>query len=183
MSESEDYFNNYETDYRSGVPTSYSTDELLRYILDSDQVVEEIGHKLRGEVYDPHTEKFVQKYDAMMNDKGVNSVMNILNSHMTKNFKTAVLDTDSINQMCKEMRYNIIMIFFEKYKEFGIDKSNLNIIVSIIDNSIYNHVSTSKNGEFLRLIKSVTTVVNQKVERYDQGQNGQGFLDKIFKRK
>jgi len=74
----------YQTDQYSSIGATQSSD-VTRYILQTDDVIEEIEMKLRGKVWSPMKERWVQKGPPLMNEIGINRVVivlaNFLNRH------------------------------------------------------------------------------------------------------
>ena len=61
------------------------TDNFMQFRLDSSDVIEEILHYLRGEVWDIKEKKYVKKFERLCNEDGINTFASVLYSHLNKN--------------------------------------------------------------------------------------------------
>src|SRR3990167_5615447 len=141
--------------------------DLTRWTLDSSDVIDEVEHKLRGEIWDNSSERYIKKYDELLNDKGINIMMSILHTHLTKNFKLTVLAEHEVLAISKAVRKDIIKLLFIYYKEYGAEKSKLSLIVNMVDHPIFVHLKSALNGETLKFLKTAEHRVDhvQSVQR------------------
>lgn len=144
------------------------TDNFMQYRLDSSDIIEEILHYLRGEVWDPKHKNYVKKYERLCNDDGINAIASVLYSHLNKNIYTSDLEEEDINRIAREIRIAIAMLVSLYYHEFGIDEKYRKLIILEVDHQVYAALRRALEGGERNLIgRSVTRVetVQQLPER------------------
>ena len=53
-------------------------DDFFRYRIDGADILEQIEHQLKGEVFDAQQNKYIPKFDVWINDEGINKVLHVI---------------------------------------------------------------------------------------------------------
>lgn len=173
----------YENDY-GNIPyqPSQEGEQILKYLLDTSQDIENLEHILKGEVYDEKEDRWHSKYDPIINKQGLSMVMALVRTHMTKTNKASILKEEEIHSICLHLRKRLAEVIAKKWREFGMQREQLDIFMEILDNAVFTHLATSQKGELLNLMKKTMSIVQSQVE-HKQAQQGNGFLGGLVNRK
>lgn len=132
----------------------------LRYQIDSSDIVEEIERSLRGEVLmsDGHG-GFVYKVPdgckPLINEKGINSILTILRSRLTKIFILSDLDQDQIEQITISIGRNIIDNLYYNWDLYDIqDDAGASTILSLVTDSVYATLRKGYMGNYLKFLRT-----------------------------
>lgn len=143
--------------------------DLIRWQLDAKDILEEFQHKMRGEVwsYTDANGKEVYKPEgkALMNEEGINSIMSLISARLSKVFIMSNFNDKDINSIMLVFSYEIITLFYNKYTNFGIEKSFLPSITNYIEDLVYATLKRALNeGE-----RKFLGLTERRVESYTDG--------------
>ena len=138
-------------------------DYFIQFILDNSKVLEELHHKLKGETLIEEERtidgqkvlvpvwKNVWKLKPMMNDKGINFVMNTLNMALSVTNATGNINEIQVSMLAQVTYQDIITVFRLRFKEFDFEsESTMSALSNQLRTIIYTHLSKSKEGSFLK---------------------------------
>lgn len=130
--------------------TDQSTSDLAKYILNSKDVIEEIGHTLNGEEL---TENGWERLnEPLMNKRGISEVKSLLHMYLPKNVTLANFDDEDVKMLIKEFQLNMIKLFFFEWQNFGMKKSKTMIIAESVAACVYANLTRAIGaGESKRL--------------------------------
>lgn len=111
--------------------------ELTRWQLSAEDILLELEHDLRGEVWDEKAQKYVGKGIAFLNEEGIRAVISILRGKINKNMYLTNLTTDDVYAMTYDLALDVIDVIFLKYKTYDIDKANLSLVANQIIHFVY----------------------------------------------
>jgi len=151
--------------------------------LSSGDILDEIEHQLRGEVRETNKDGdpiWVLKYDPLMNEKGVRTMLHIIySSGLNKNTILGCLTHEEIMQRCFSLWCNIAQILSTNYYIYELDKNMRSIVVKLIIYSIHSGLSRSELGRE----SDQLSASHQKMEHFmhndtvqKQGFNPLGFM-------
>lgn len=156
-------------------------DDFFKYRVEGLDIIDEIQHQLRGEVFDTKTKKYVKRFDAWMNERGINKVCHIMYSlGLNKNTVLGCLDREQILYKCAMLKRNISLLIMQKHEEYEIDRSMWDFIVTIVVNTVHSALSRSEGGR-------ESTQISTNAQRHDlythnEGDK-QGIINKFFGRR
>jgi len=149
------------------------TDNVSIYELENENLIDRIRHKLRGEIYDLNSGRWVQVYEPHMNDAGLGKFMFVIESLLDKNISLSNLTIDKVYRMSYEINTAVIGIVFKRSKEYEIDQVDRDIIVDIIDLQVYSTlVRALEGGERTHRETIIKSVENNIMKQ--QGTRGNG---------
>lgn len=148
-------------------------DNVSIYELENEGLVERIRHKLRGEIYDVETGRWVQVYKAHMNDEGLGKFMFVVESLLDKNITLSKLDLNKVYKMAYEINSAIIGVIFKKSVEYEIDPVDRDLIIDIIDLQVFSTLMRALDGgertHRETIIKSIENVVDKQTHTMGGG--------------
>ena len=130
--------------------------DLTKWQLDYTDIITQIQHNLRGEIYDSEKDRWVETGIRYMNEQGIGAISLILTQYINKNTFLSNLDNDIILEIVRNVNYDIkntILVNQEKFEIKGEDRS---IITNAIVTAIYESLRRAyQEGEkrFLKLIQ------------------------------
>jgi len=147
-----------------------------------EKVVEHIEHILKGEEYDEEKEKWFKKYDALMNDKGIRSLMIDIKSVVNQNTILSNLEDSDVRNIIIALGDTIIGKIMMRREDFSIDRAEMSTIVLLVCNMSYMAL---KRGYIEGERKFLRTTIQQKigVMSYPGMEQKKGIMErfKIFK--
>lgn len=151
--------------YQGSVSPLMVSDNFMQYRLESSDVIEDILHYLRGEVWDSKKKVYTPKFEPLCNENGINTIAAILYSHLHKGVFTSDLEEEDILRIAKEVRKAVSMLVALYYKEFGIDEKYRDIVIQIIDHNVYVSLRRALRGGERDLLSKTVQRVEQFVHR------------------
>ena len=150
-------------------------DDLTRWQLDLDEVINELELSLKGMVFDPSRKRWVQRYKPRANEEGISSVMTEVRSRLNKNFILTNLEDSDIKRIMIEINTAIINKIILCRKEMGIDKTDIESIVDMIDHAVFATLKRAEKGHTLHAISTITRRYEQvSTQQRDQNQDNGG---------
>jgi hypothetical protein len=160
--------------------------EFLRYLVDNDPLIEDIYHRLNGEVWNPSMEKWWKFKRSMMNENGIFELITQLKFFTDKLFATTNYTSEEIERDCEEFEHALIDNFYAHSEEYELNYvADMTLLLNMASHVVYATRKKSQGAGFFRgLSKSTqhTEVVN---DRNNQGSSGgmankyHRFLDRI----
>lgn len=148
--------------------------EILQLILDPSQIIERISHDLKGETgpylrYDEVEDGAGNKTKIPvtfwktdgqrdMNDKGVESVISMLNKYINRNTIFSQLTEDEVYKITKVIDRNLTAMFAAKYKEYEIDINRMSIVKDGIADMCFFALKQSQNKALMDALTKLVTV-------------------------
>lgn len=152
--------------------------DFFRYRIDSNDIVDEIMHQLKGEVYlvgDDGKGKYVQKFDRWVNDEGIYKIIHIMYSNgLNKGIFLANLTHDEIAYKMNALKKQFARLIFKKYQEYGIKKEMRSLVVSTLVNQIHTGLSRCEGGKEADQL-SVATTRLEHYQHQEQQKEGNSF--------
>lgn len=123
------------------------------YQLNSADTIKTLEHNLRGEVYNDLKETWESKGKQLLNDEGIRMMITVVSSHLSKEKILSHIEEDQVRRMCLSMRLDVVYHIAMKWKEYEISKADFDIIVDLIDHTVFTNLSRSKDGKTLTFLQ------------------------------
>lgn len=149
------------------IPAYVQSPDLLIQQMETEDIIELLEHLLRGE-FKTNDGNWLQKGKILLNEEGVRMMVTIVASHLSKDKILTDLKEEDIIRMAREIRLELIHLLRMNWKKYGIEKSNLSMVVAIIDHYIFANLSRSVGGRTLDYYKPMarsTTIYKPEKER------------------
>ena len=138
-------------------------DYFIQFILDNSRVLEELHHKLKGETLIEEERtiegqkvlvpvwKNVWKLTPILNNAGINFVMNTLNMALSITNATGNINEVQVSMLAQVTYQDIITVFRLQFEEFEFEsESTMSALANQLRTIVYTHLSKSKEGSFLK---------------------------------
>lgn len=148
----------------------------LQYQLDSDSIIEEIEHILKSEQmsHDKHGQPvWTQKPNSkpLINDKGINTILTILRSHVTKIFILSDLEDEDIRNITRAVSEDLIDALYYNWDEWAVPTSAAaSTIVDLVVNTVYATLRKGYRAQYLNFLKTTQRIQDvQSVTAHERG--------------
>lgn len=148
-------------------------DGLTKWQLEPSDVIEELEHYMRGDVWTEKGWKVI-KDRRFMNDMGINRFLTIIRGHLSKIISMSELNDKEINRICYECRQAVIDEIYCHEKKFEIEKSTKDTLVMNIDHIVYCFIKQAKNGGLRRFLQTTERKIETFRENSNYAGEGQG---------
>lgn len=171
-------YNMQQQQQRGTSPVPLSKDEgLQKWLLNfRENVLLEIQKKFLGYEYDANTMTWSDKptQQALMNEKGVNYIINFLYSYVNPIYMMSNIDGQSndINYFMRTAMCPFINALFQKKKEFEIKSEDIPVICKDVESKLYFIFNLSKDGRFLEYLQKTHNVSEVITKNPDQRSGG-----------
>lgn len=135
-------------------PYAKQPEELTKWQLDSFQLLDNLRHDLRGDIWDFEKAKWEEdKEDFTVNEYGVKRIISMLRPKIDKIVVLSNFSEEEVYSVVKEFNFVLIRYMLQNFEAFGIKKSDLSMVVNKIMDVIFSAYMRAKGeGErkFLR---------------------------------
>lgn len=174
-----------DEDYVAQQRADFMDEELIKdfykYRIETTSILDEIEHKLKGEVFDYAKRRYEKKYDPWINEEGINVILSILYAYSNKSNILSRPSLAEIYFMCRSFRKDLAKMIFKKGEEFQIQKERRTLMVSMITNSVFLSLLRSKEGKEAEQLTLGTQ--RHEITRSGYGeQEKKGFFPNMFKK-
>lgn len=135
------------------IPAAYQHPDLWIYQLDSSDIIVGLENLLRRRFWNRNTNVWETKGEPMMNEDGIAQMLTIVASHLSKEKILTDVSKDHIHRMCRDIRLALVNNLTMKWKDYNIKKSDLDILLEIIDHYVFMNISRSSEGRTLEYFK------------------------------
>lgn len=154
------------------VAGQHNQDNLIKWQLELDSILERIEHILRGDKPTMRNGNMIflppdSDDDKIFNDYGVAEIMRILTMYLNRNTILSNYDEDTIQWKVLDFGYEISDLIFLKYEEMGLDtlekRKRYPMIVRELVDSIHSSFLRALNGgerDSLRQARQITQSEN-----------------------
>jgi hypothetical protein len=126
------------------------TQDFFTFRLDSSDIIDEILHQLKGEIWKPDGKgggKYVPKFKKQMTEEGINDVISIIYSFgVNKNVILGCLTHEEIYQRCNSIWKELAKYIVINGKRVGVDKRKRSLLVKNLVYQIHSALSRSEEG-------------------------------------
>lgn len=149
--------------------------------LNPRKITENIEKYLRGEVWDDEKQKFVKKFKAVFNDKGINMYMLTINGVINQIITLSNFSDEECRRICFFVMEDIIPIIDVNYIEFGIsDKMMLPSIHAMLFTMTFGALKRAMNEGDRRVIgRSITENIMTRHQPDEQNKKKDSVFSKL----
>ena len=152
------------------VPAYMQNPDLWIYQLETKTIIDELIHLLRGEFWNSKANKWEVKGQQLLNEEGVRMLTTIVASHLSKEKILTDIPEEHVMRISKNIRMGLINHLTMECSNYSIKKSNLTIIVDIIDHYVFCNLSRGLAGRTLEYMKpTIKRVETVKPEKEPKG--------------
>ncbi len=181
-----DYFANREEQIGQQATMMGVSTEIMTLILDPAMIIERIRRDLKGEVLmtkwvkDKESGTQVPKNYWMkigtrvMNDKGIEMVVSILNGYVNRNSLFTQLDEEEIYKIMLLLARNVNALFYSKGKEYELDNAYKSIVKDKICDMAFFALKSSQNKALMDAVTKSWSV--RELKGYEGKKQGIGDL-------
>lgn len=160
--------------YPMPMASDFLTENSLKYQLDVESFIEELGHQFLGDILkvDKNTglriwEEGKEKRRGMINKEGWEKCATVLRIMLDKDFKLTVLDQEVCVEIALDIHDMIWQLLEINYMDYDIqDPVQARIIASTMAYRVYVRLKASEDGEYLTFLKTVQKV--HEIQSYSQ---------------
>lgn len=147
-------------------PHSQMGDSAFLYQLNTTDIVDELKHALRGEVYDDTKRAWtrVEGNKCRLNERGISDVINLAHMVVNRNTFLSEVNPEQIEILMTEFHQDLAQLFFTNWEDYGIPKQLLNVVTMQILGFMYLGLKRAEAGKTLKAL----TKIQQVIERIDQ---------------
>ncbi len=159
--------------------TEQASSEVIRWQLETNNQLYDIEKRLGGfeRVWDMKKQdfKYEKKHDALLNDSGISRIMSILYTVMNVNTILSDYKKEEAYAVVRHVGSTIIDILRMNRAKFEVNKTDLPIIVAIVENGIKPTLFRSVDAVTMDYLRGTSMNRTLVVQQANQG----GFFRKI----
>ena len=122
-------------------------EDFFKYRIDGKDIIDEIDHMLKGEVWDSKKGMYEQKFDRWANDEGINKFIATLYAcGINKNIFLGNLTKEEIMTRCYMLKAKLSLLLFKKYRDYEVSREMRGLLVTNIIYPIHSALSRSEGG-------------------------------------
>ncbi len=145
------------------VYAGHATEGSLRYQIDNDDIIREVEHSLKAEILTFKDGSAVWYRPAnvkpLINDAGVNNILVVLRSHLSKVFSLSDLDERTIQHMTLSIGRDFIEDLRDNWEIYEIkDSPSASHITRLITNTVYATLRKGYNARYLNFLRSTQSI-------------------------
>ena len=155
-------------------------EDFFKFRIDGSDILDDMAHQLRGEVFDEKANKYVVKFDRWVNDDGINKVLHVIYAcGINKNTFLGNLTQEQILFKCRSIKKKLALLFFKKYKEFEIKKEMRDLLVTTVVNTVHSGLSRSEGGKESDQLSVAAQRIDHFQHIHQQEQQRRGLMGKL----
>lgn len=178
-------YQQYQPEKIRSAPTVFENSDFFLHRLSFSDILDNIQHQLRGEtaIYLPDGSVKYKKLgkDPILNEYGINQLMNYLNSVLNKNTILSCFTHDEIYIKMNTIYKELALLIRLSYKTWDLKKSHRTTLLIAITDQIHGAFSRAWDG---READQLSTQ-HQRVDTFahaEQQNTGGGILSNLFNR-
>lgn len=131
-----------------GTDPSEALADFRKWSLDPDALISYLEHQLKGERWHPKSGKWVRDTDAesIMNNRGVDMVTGLCRTAISPFSMLSCLTISEINDLCRFINVTLVKTLFWNWKDYGIKKENLSMVVEQVMTFIFTGLKRAQEG-------------------------------------
>ena len=103
-------------------------ESVIKWQFTPDDLLEQFYYDMLGMVFDKKKNKWVEKYDAKINEKGARSVISTLRLHVSRVLSLSQFDEKEVNRIVRETMLSLDRDFFVNMEAYDLNINNAEII-------------------------------------------------------
>ena len=157
--------------------------DFFRYRIDNTDILDELQHQLKGEIYANGV--YTRKFKPQANDEGISVILNVVYScGINKNILLGYLTHEEIYTRCRLMWKRLAKLFAFGYNRFGVRQDMRDQLIVSIVSQIHSGLSRSEGGKEAEQLSTATQKVEHRIT--EESNKGGGFSlnpMNVFRRK
>ena len=122
-------------------------EDFFKFRIEGKDIIDEIEHLLKGEVWDSNKGEYIPKFDRWANDEGINKFIATLYAcGINKNIFLGNLTKDEIMTRCYMIKSKLSLLLFKKYRDYEVDKEMRGLLITNVMYPIHSALSRSEGG-------------------------------------
>ena len=152
------------------------SDQLLKTVLENEDLISLLEHEFRGEIFMFDKENpdgaWIKKHKPIIeSEDGINEVLRMLRfMGLNKVSLLTNLDHNQINSKLATFEYKLADILFLKRRQWGIDKESMPMIYQMIISIVEDAMFRAKDGNLIKTFRTVYQ--HQEYEQMDKTKKG-----------
>lgn len=142
--------------------------DLIKWILEGKDVLENLRHKLHGDIEEEKGKWVHHKERQIINDLGINEIMSFLEMIVTKESTTTILSEEDILLTVRMLGHGFNRLIGYNQKKYGISTDKIELIVLAILHCIKVALMRSKDGKMLQMIQTIERRQETYIERPEE---------------
>jgi len=139
--------------YSQGVGAGGIDVTQIKHILSNEDLLISIESFLRGRRIDPFSGEEV-KTDPLMNEEGINRVMQVLTLHCDKMFQLSNIEEIEVRALTLDIVRELNILLHINSEEYVMNEHDIPMVVKNIGHSVYMTLKKSQDGNFQGFLRS-----------------------------
>lgn len=162
---------------------------VARWELENDDIIEELRHSFRGEIYDYKKREYtLTPYSKpIMNDAGINSVLSVINNYLNKNTTLSYLEKQDIFNTMEALMWSLQKSLILNYEVYELNIMNdYELVLSLVEHGVYSSLMRAFEGktmEYRRKVISAHENIIQREQTVDKTSRAKGLFSNLFGKK
>lgn len=167
------------------VASRMNEDNLIKWQLELDSILERVEHILRGDKPTVRDGNLIfvppaNDEDKILNDYGVSEIMRVLTMYLNRNTILSNYDEETINWKVLDFGFELSDLIFLKYEEMGLNnlekRKRYPMIVREIVDAVHSSLLRALNGGERASIRTAMQIHQSESIPPSYGFNSQGYL-------
>jgi len=172
------YLPNLQNTFPSNIPRPPQED-FYRYRIEGLDIIQEVQHQLRGEIWDDQEGRYVPAFDRWINEAGIAKITHIIYSAgINKNVFLGNLSREQILFKCRLLKIKLSRLIMMRYQDYEIKREMWDLLVITVINQVHSGLSRSENGREATQLSTVSQ--RHDIYSHQQTQKSEGLLAKFL---
>lgn len=143
--------------------------EESRWLFDYRELYWEIKARLMGGYVTQDVQgnyKIIRSKDAepMLNTRGIEETMSLLNAFVTKIQGVTYLDEERIFELCRDIYVKLAKLYYIQMENYNINPSKASVVIRFVMNNIESNMRKSIGGRSMQMIGQTERIVETRNE-------------------
>jgi transposase len=154
-------------------------EDFYRYRIDGADIIDEMQHQLRGEIYDTKSGKWVKQFDRWLNEKGISKITHIVYSlGINKNTYLGNLTREQVLFKCKLIKKKLARLILLQHQQWEVQREMWDMLIATVVNTIHSGLSRSEGGREAQQLS--TAAQRHDIYSHTEQQKESGLLKSFF---
>lgn len=143
----------------------HASEGSLHYQIDVNEIISDIEHTLMCELLSYNQDKKRMEWrrhsfiKPVINEFGLNKILVILKSRLTKIFILSDLTEEAIYQITRHVGENVIDDIYYNWDDYEIaDDAAASLVVGTVSDTVFATLNKAKNGKYLKFLSTTQQV-------------------------
>lgn len=149
----------YDVTY-GGISKEQSTEQ-VKFLLTSDDVLQDLEVYLRGMKWDDKKSAYVKDKNVkpMINDRGVDEIiLRVIKLRSSRIFTLSNFTDKQIYMICKQFGRNIAIELYANYKQYEINRLDIRLVTHELVDAVFASMLKARNSQLQNFLKDTTKV-------------------------